>query len=100
MKTDELVERLEHFAGLSNGNPICKDAATKIRNLEEDNKRMVATLKMINNGLPRYNWKEVTSLTERLRMMAWMMHAGAAWGFCGEALFLEEAARLLENKDA
>lgn len=99
MDNNELIERLEHFAGLSNGNPICKTAATRIRNLQEDNRRMVDTLKMINNNLPRYKWKETDTLPERLRIMAWMMHAGAAWGFCGEALFLEEAAKLLENKD-
>jgi hypothetical protein len=28
-----------------------------------------------------------------------MMNAGAAWGFCGESLFLEQAADLLEGKD-
>jgi len=54
---------------------------------------------MINNNLPRYNWKETTSLPERLRAIAWMMNAGAAWGFVGESLFLEQAADLLEEKD-
>jgi hypothetical protein len=54
---------------------------------------------MINNNLPRYNWKKTTSLVDRLRAMAWLMHAGGAWGFCGEAMFLERAANLLEKKD-
>src|SRR4051812_49926218 len=32
------------------------------------------------------------SLPDRLRAMASLMHAGSAWGFCGEATWLEEAA--------
>lgn len=99
MNNDELIGRLEHFAGLSYGNPVCKEAADRIKHLKEDNKRMADTLRMINNSLPRYNWKKTTSLPERLRAMAWLMHAGGAWGFCGEALFLERAADLLEKKD-
>lgn len=99
MLDDELIERLEHFAGLSHGNPICKSAADRIKDLKQDNRRMVETLKMINNNLPRYNWKVTTSLPDRLRAMASMMNAGAAWGFCGESLFLERAADLLEGKD-
>jgi hypothetical protein len=35
-------------------------------------------------------------LPTRLRAMAQMMHSGAAWGFCGEATWLEEAANKLE----
>ena len=99
MMDNELIERLEHFSSLSHGNPICQKAADRIKDLKEDNRRMVETLKMINNNLPRYNWKVTTSLPDRLRAMANMMNAGAAWGFCGESLFLERAADLLEGKD-
>lgn len=99
MNDTELITSLEHFAGLSYGNPICTKAADRIKDLKEDNARMAHTLKMINNNLPRYNWKETTSLPDRLRAMAWMMNAGAAWGFVGESLFLERAADLLEGKD-
>lgn len=99
MNDTELITSLEHFSGLSYGNPICKNAANRIKDLKEDNARMARTLKMINNNLPRYNWKETTSLPERLRAMAWMMNAGAAWGFVGESLFLERAADLLEGKN-
>lgn len=70
-----------------------------IADLKADNARMAYELRMIREKLPRYNWKETTSLPDRLRAMAWMMNAGAAWGFCGESLFLEQAANLLENKD-
>lgn len=71
----------------------------KIEYLKEDNARMAHTLRMISNNLPRYNWKETASLPARLRAIAWMMNAGAAWGFVGESLFLEQAADLLEGKD-
>lgn len=70
-----------------------------IADLKADNARMAYELRMIREKLPRYNWKETTSLPDRLRAIAWMMNAGAAWGFCGESLFLEQAANLLENKD-
>jgi hypothetical protein len=100
MMTDsELITRLEHFSGLSYGNPLCKDASERIQDLKVDNARMAHTLRMISNNLPRYNWKETTSLPDRLRAIAWMMNAGAAWGFVGESLFLEQAADLLENKN-
>jgi hypothetical protein len=36
------------------------------------------------------------SLPDRLRAMASLMHAGSAWGFSGEASWLEEAADKLE----
>lgn len=97
MTDSELIDRLEHFSGLSYGNPICKHAVDRIKDLKEDNARMAHTLRIINNNLPRYNWKETTSLPERLRIMAWWMNAGAAWGFVGESLFLERAADLLES---
>ena len=99
MSDSELITRLEHFSGLSYGNPICKNAADRIKDLKQDNARMMRTLKMINNHLPRYDWKETVSLPDRLRVMAYLMNAGAAWGFCGESLFLETAADLLEGKD-
>ena len=70
-----------------------------IADLRADNARLTAELLMIKEKLPRYDWKETTSLSERLRIMAWMMNAGAAWGFCGESLFLERAADLLEGKE-
>lgn len=70
-----------------------------IADLKADNARMAYELRMIKEKLPRYNWKETTSLPDRLRAIAWMMNAGAAWGFCGESLFLEQAANLLENND-
>ena len=70
-----------------------------IEYLKADNARMAAELRMIKEKLPRYNWKETTSLPDRLRTMAWLMNAGAAWGFCGESLFLERAADLLEGKE-
>lgn len=68
-----------------------------IADLRADNARMAYELRMIKEKLPRYNWKETTSLPERLRAIASMMHAGAAWGFCGEAMFLDEAADILEE---
>ena len=71
-----------------------------IADLRADNARMAAELRMIREKLPRYDWKETTSLPDRLRAIASMMHAGAAWGFCGEAMFLEQAADMLENKNA
>jgi len=33
MTDDELIERLEHFSGLSYGNPICGLAAQRLRQL-------------------------------------------------------------------
>lgn len=36
-------------------------------------------------------------LPTRLRVMATLMHCGAAWGFCGEATWLQEAADKLEE---
>ena len=36
-------------------------------------------------------------LPVRLRVMANLMHTGAAWGFSAEATWLEEAADLLEK---
>lgn len=68
-----------------------------IADLRADNARMAYELRMIKEKLPRYNWKETASLPERLRAIASMMHAGAAWGFCGEAMFLDEAADILEE---
>jgi len=76
-----------------------EDLQQKIEYLIEDNRILSQKLKMINEKLPRYNWKETVSLPDRLRAMASMMNAGAAWGFCGESLFLEQAADLLEEKD-
>ena len=70
-----------------------------IADLKADNARMAHTLRILNNNLPRYNWKQTSSLVDRLRAIAWMMHSGAAWGFCGEAMFLEQAADLLENNN-
>jgi len=99
MNDSELITRLEHFSNLSYGNPLCKNAVERIQDLKADNARMTQTLRMINNNLPRYNWKETVSLPDRLRAMASMMNAGAAWGFVGESLFLEQAADLLEEKD-
>jgi hypothetical protein len=78
---------------------VIKDLQQKIEYLKDDNRRLSETLKMINEKLPRYNWKETVSLPDRLRAMAHMMNMGAAWGFCGESLFLEQAADLLEEKD-
>jgi len=97
MTNDELIERLRHFSGLSYGNPICKEAADRIKDLIDDRNLYQAELKMIKEQMPRYDWKRITTLPDRLRAIASMMHAGAAWGFCGEAMFLEEAADLLEN---
>ena len=99
MMDDELIKSLEQFSNLSYSNPICKTAANRIKDLKTDVSRYQAQLKQIKEHLPTYNWKETTSLPERLRAIAWMMHAGAAWGFCGEAMFLEQAADLLEGKD-
>jgi len=98
MTNDELISRLEHFSGLSYGNPICKEAADRIKDLIQDRNFYQAKLQMINEQLPRYDWRKVTALPDRLRAIASLMHMGAAWGFCGEASFLEEAADLIEKR--
>ena len=47
MTNDELIERLRHFSGLSYGNPICKEAADRIKDLIDDRNLYQAELKMI-----------------------------------------------------
>lgn len=50
---------------------------------------------------PEYLYPKVAALPlpDRLRVMAQLMHIGAAWGFSAEGRWLEQAADQLENLD-